>query len=279
MPGLFVVDAFLQAAQEMSIPVLSLPHGIFLYTNEVTKAKSTDSRRFSKFNRFDYIIVPNRLRKELLTRSGVAKEKIFVLGSARFCNEWLEQNNKIIPRMMESNLINTGKLKLVFMPSKPRCRIDVERMRTTIEILASFGAIEAVVKPHTRTGREKHVFSNMPLANVTHILTPELCEWADVVLVIGTSVITEALIRGKPALYLKYLHANTTLFEELGACWTIHDEAELKESLSSLQVDKREVPYSEENTAKFVEEIVYGGNENKDVLSTYEQFIVSCASN
>jgi UDP-N-acetylglucosamine:LPS N-acetylglucosamine transferase len=102
---------------------------------------------------------------------------------------------------------------------------------------------------------------------------------ADVVLVIGTSVITEALIRGKPALYLKYLHANTTFFEELGACWTIHDEAELKESLSSLQVDKREVPYSEENTAKFVEEIVYGGNENKDVLSTYEQFIVSCASN
>ena len=279
MPGLFVVDAFLQAAQEMSIPVLSLPHGIFLYTNEVTKAKSTDSRRFSKFNRFDYIIVPNRLRKELLTRSGVAKEKIFVLGSARFCNEWLEQNNKIIPRMIDSNLTNTRKLKLVFMPSKPRCRIDIQRMHNTIEILASFGAIEAVVKPHTRTGREKHVFSNMPLANVSHILTPELCEWADVVLVIGTSVITEALMRGKPALYLKYLHANTTLFEELGACWTIANEAELKEALSSLQVDKTGVPYSEENTAKFVAEIVYGGNKSRDVLSTYEQFIVSCASN
>jgi len=278
MPGLFVVDAFLKAAREMSIPVLSLPHGIFLYTNEVTKAKSTDSRRFSKFNRFDYIIVPNRLRKELLARSGVTKEKIFVLGSARFCNEWLEQNNKIIPRMIESNLTNTGKLKLVFMPSKPRCRIDVERMHNTIEILASFSAIEAVVKPHTRTGREKHVFSNMPLPNVSHILTPELCEWADVVLVIGTSVITEVLMRGKPALYLKYLHANTTLFEELGACWTIHDEAQLKKALLSLQSNKTGVPYGEENAARFLAEIVYGGGSDKDVLRGYEQFIVSCAS-
>ena len=279
MPGLFVVDAFLKAAKELSIPVLSLPHGIFLYTNEVTKPKSTDTRRFTKFNRFDYIIVPNQLRKELLVRSGVTREKIFVLGSARYCNEWLEQNNKIIPRMIESNSSSKGKLKLVFMPSKPRCRIDVQRMHNTIDILAGFSEIEVVVKPHTRTGREKHVFSNMPLPNVSHILTPELCEWADVVLVIGSSVITEVLMRGKPALYLKYLHANTTLFEELGACWTIHDEAELKKALLSLQANKTGVPYGEENAARFIAEIVYGGGSNKDVLSGYEQFIVSCASN
>ena len=279
MPGLFVVDAFLKAAKELSIPVLSLPHGIFLYTNEVTKPKSTDTRRFTKFNRFDYIIVPNQLRKELLARSGVTREKIFVLGSARYCNEWLEQNNKIIPRMIESNSSSKGKLKLVFMPSKPRCRIDVQRMHNTIDILAGFSEIEVVVKPHTRTGREKHVFSSMPLPNVSHILTPELCEWADVVLVIGSSVITEALMRGKPALYLKYLHANTTLFEELGACWTIHDEAELKKALLSLQANKTGVPYGEENTARFIAEIVYGGGSDRDVLSGYEQFIVSCTSN
>ena len=279
MPGLFVVDVFLKAAQEISIPVLSLPHGIFLYTNEVTKPKSTDSRRFSKFDRFDYIIVPNQLRKELLARSGVTKEKIFVLGSARYCSEWLHQNNKITPRKIESSNSTAGKLKLVFMPSKPRCRIDVERMHNTIDILASLSEIEAVVKPHTRTGRESHLFSNMPIPNVSHVLTPELCEWSDVVLVIGTSVITEVLMRGKPALYLKYLHANTTLFEELGACWTIHDEAELKKALLSLQANRTAVPYGNENVARYLEEIVYGGGGHRDVLSGYEQFIVSCTSN
>ena len=56
MPRLYVVDAFLKAAREMSIPILALPHGIQLYTNEITKPKSTKTRRFAKFNRFDYII-------------------------------------------------------------------------------------------------------------------------------------------------------------------------------------------------------------------------------
>ena len=47
MPRLYVVDAFLKAAKEMSVPTLSLPHGIQLYTNEVTKPKSTDTPRFT----------------------------------------------------------------------------------------------------------------------------------------------------------------------------------------------------------------------------------------
>ena len=86
-------------------------------------------------------------------------------------------------------------------------------------------------------------------------------------------------MRGKPALYLKYLHANTTLFEELGACWTIHDEAELKKAVLSLQANKTGVPYGEENAARFIAEIVYGGGSNIDVLGEYEQFIVGSAQN
>ena len=97
MPKLFVVDAFLKASRQMSIPSLALPHGVYLYTNEATKPKATDEHRLAKFNRFDYIIVTNELRKALLAHSGVAEDKIFVLGSARYCSEWLEQNRKILP--------------------------------------------------------------------------------------------------------------------------------------------------------------------------------------
>jgi 3-deoxy-D-manno-octulosonic-acid transferase len=109
------------------------------------------------------------------------------------------------------------------------------------------------------------------------MLTAELCEWADVLVVVGSSVIMEALMQGKPALYLKYLHAYTTLFEELNACWTIHNEQELKQALMSLKADKTSIPYSEANVAKFVSEVVQGGDDSRDVLNTYEQFIVDCA--
>jgi hypothetical protein len=277
MPSLYVVDAFLKAAGQMRIPTLALPHGVQLYTNEITKPKSTDARRFAKFNRFDYIIAPNQLRKEILVRSGVAEEKIVVLGSARYCREWLEQNNKIVPKVMAADGNGSAKLKVVLMPSKPQCRMDIARLVETCGILADLSSIEAMIKPHTRARGNKNIFDDISLTDASHVLSAELFDWADVFLVVGSSVITEALMRGKPALYLKYLHANTTLFEELGACWTIQNEDELKNALLSLQTDKAGVPYREENVTKFISEVVLGGNDGGDVLNTYEQFIVNCA--
>jgi hypothetical protein len=276
MPRSLVVDAFLKAARQMSIPVLALPHGVQLYTNEITKAKSTETRRFAKFNRFDHIIASDKLRKEILVKAGVAENKIAVLGSARYCRAWLEQNNKIVPKAAATFSGNSEKLKVVLMPSKPQCRLDLQRMLVSCRLIAELDGIEAVIKPHTRTNTLGQ-FGNYPLPDVSHMLTADLCGWADVLLVVGSSVITEGLMRGKPVLYLKYLHDNTTLFEELGACWIIHDELELKNALVSLQARKTEVPYSEKSVAAFLGEIVYGGDSNRDVLDAYEQFIVNCA--
>jgi hypothetical protein len=279
LPKRYVVDSFLKAAGQMSIPTLSLPHGVLLYTNENTKPKSTDKRRMKKFSSFDYILVPNQLRKELLVHTGVAGEKIFVLGSARYCKEWLEQNKRILPKSIGVDHRISDKLKVVFMQSKPQCRIDVERMSTTFEILADPPEIQAMIKPHTRSAGDRHVFDKIHLADASHILTAELCEWADVLLVVGSSVITEALMQGKPVLYLKYLHENTTLFEDLGACWIISNETELKRALLALHKNKTDIPYGADNITEFISQVVYGGGGRRDVLADYEHFIVGSASN
>ena len=276
LPSRYVVNVLLEAAKEKSIPTLALPHGVYLYTNESYKARTSARQRSYKFNRFDYVIVQNYLRKDVLVRSGITSEKIVVLGSARFCDEWIAQNREVMPRMIESTNRNPERLRVVFMPSKPRCRVDVEKMHSTINLLANLSEIEAVVKPHTRIGREAHLFDNMQLPNVSHVLTSELCEWADVVLIIGSSVITEALMQGKPVLYLKYLHANTMLFEECGACWTINSEPELKDALQSFASKRTEVPYGAENVNGFLSEVVYGGRNKRDVLKDYVEFITNC---
>ena len=275
-PSRYVVNVLLEAAKENSIPTLALPHGVYLYTNESYKAKTSARQRFYKFNRFDYVVVQNHLRKDVLVRSGIASEKVVVLGSARFCGEWIAQNRKILPRMIESNS-QSEKLKIVFMVSKPHCRIDIERTLNTFDLLSNFGEIEVMIKPHTRTGADSRLFANLTLSNASNILTPELCEWADVVLVIGSSVITEALMQEKPVLYLKYLHANTMLFEECGACWTINGEAELKNALQSFGNERMEVPYGDEDVNRFLSEVVYGGRNKRDVLGDYVQFITNCS--
>jgi hypothetical protein len=272
-PKLYVVNALLKVAQKLAIPTFSLPHGVLLYTNENAKPKATDIRRFNKFDRYDYVLVTNNLRKVFLTRAGLSEKKIFVLGSARYCQEWLQQNRQIMPRILNSGDNTRDALKVVFMPSKPQCQVDLKRLKTTCSILASIEGIEVMIKPHTRSGGERHLMGAAQLPVVSHMLTAELCEWADVMLVVGSSVITEMIMSGKPALYLKYLHDNTTLFEEIGACWTIHDEQELKLALSSLRDHRGNVPYSEADVGNYVNEVVFGGRSKMDVLSEYEKFI------
>jgi hypothetical protein len=278
-PERYVVEIFLRAANEKSIPTVALPHGVFIYTNNFVRIGSGEEDRYEKFNRFDFIITQNELRKDVLVRSGVHREKIFVMGSARYCSEWMTQNKKILPRTLKLNINGQGRLKAVFMTTRFVYRIDVERMLKTFDLLAKLKGIETVVKPHTRTGKEAVVYENIPLGNVAEFSSVELCEWADVVLVIGSSIIIEPLKQRKPVLYLKFLHENTTQYEEFSACWTIHDEVELKSTLLALRDDKTKVPYSDQNIEKFLSEIIYGGPAKRDVLKDYENFIVNRSLN
>ena len=273
----YIIGSLLEAAAKLSVPTLALPHGVYLYTNDLVKVELTEESRYDKFNRFNYIVVQNKLRKEVLARSGVKGEKIFVLGSARYCDEWMSQYGKILPRMLKSHGESAGKLKVVFMTTRPAYRIDVERMLRTFEMLSRLDGIEVVVKPHTRTGTEAHIYDNSPLADVSDVSSVELCEWADVMLVIGSSIIIEALTRGKPALYLKYLHENTTEYEAFEACWIINGETELQDGLLLLRDGKGNVPYTDDNVNKWLAEIIYGGRSVRDVLSDYEEFIVNSA--
>ena len=245
--------------------------------DSVTIEAGDDERNYHKFNLYDHVAVQNDLFKEVIVKSGISREKIVVLGSARYCSEWMKQNKKMLPRKLVSKGENPKKLKVVFMTTRPKYRIDVEKMLNTFDMLSKINEIELVVKPHTRSGKEASIYKDLPFTNVSDLSSVELCEWADVMLVIGSSILIETLIQRKPVLYLKYLHENTTLYEELEACWTIHNEEQLRQALTSLQYNKRKIPYTDENADKFLSEIIYGGQHERDVLAGYENFILSCA--
>jgi hypothetical protein len=180
---------------------------------------------------------------------------------------------------MRSRTEGSGRLKAVFMTTRFAYRIDVERMLKTFDLLSKAEGIEVVVKPHTRSGREAQVYETIPLSNVCEFSSVELCEWADIMLVIGSSILIETLVQRKPVLYLKYLHENTTQYEEFGACWTIQDETQLKDALLSLRENITRVPYTDENVDRFLSENIYGGQGQRDVLGDYENFIVNTAAN
>ena len=274
-PKQFVVEVLLQAAKEMRIPTLAVPHGVLVYTNDVITIESRPLESFDKLNRYDAVVVQNTLYWQRMVDSGIDEQKIAKLGSARYCREWMSQNKKILPRVIQSNHSDSKKLKIVFMTTRTRYRVDEKRLFQTFKLLSEISGIEAWIKPHTRSFKDARLFQNLSLRVVADISSVELCEWADVIIVIGSSIILEALLQGKPTLYLKYLHENITLYEEHGACWIIRDENELQTALLSLQNNLERVPYSAENSKKFISEIIYGGHEDANVLEDYKQFIIS----
>ena len=275
-PERYVVDVLLKVARELSILTLALPHGVYLYTNELVKKDLTEDRVRQKYNCYDYVVVQNKLFKKVMVNSGVKEEKIFILGSTRYCNEWMAQYKKILRRVMKPDNKTSSILKVVFMTTRTRYKINVARTTQTFDMLSKLDGIKVLVKPHTRTGKDVGMYKNLPLSNVSDISSVELCEWADVMLVVGSSIIIEALKLNKPVLYLKYLHENVMEYEEFGACWTIHDNTELQEALLLLKKNKKNVPYAEEDVNRWLAEIIYGGRAERDVLEDYETFIVNC---
>jgi hypothetical protein len=205
----------------------------------------------------------------------VPRERLVVLGSARYCDEWMAQNRKILPRKMGPENSRSPKLKVVLMTTRPKYRIHVDRMIKTFEMLSNLDDIEVVIKPHTRTGDEAYMYQDVPISEVSDYSSVELCEWADVILVVASSIIIEALKQGKPALYLKHLHKNKMEYEEFEACWTINSDDELRDALLALKHNPDKVPYTQENVNRWLAEIIYGGREKRDVLNDYEQFIVN----
>ncbi len=274
-PGRYVVQPIVDAARALSIPTFALPHGVFIYTNRHVRIGTTEESRLDKFNCFDFIVTQNRLRKDVLVRAGVEEMKIHVLGSARYSDEWMEQNRKILPRTGKLNGADSSTLKAVFMTTRFAYRVDVDRMLATFDRLSSVPGLHLVVKPHTRSGVEAEAYDGLPVGSVSDISSVELCEWADIVLVIGSSILIEPLKMNKPVLYLKYLHENTTQYEEMGACWTISDEEALMDAIRSLADKSGDVPYKRDHVDAFLSEIVFGGGRKKNVLDVYEQFIVS----
>ena len=67
------------------------------------------------------------------------------------------------------------------------------------------------------------------------------------------------------------------LWEDMNACWTVHNVKELKEALEKVHNSKKFKPYSQIDADKYIEELVYGGKKNRDVLGEYAQFILSSA--
>jgi len=276
-PSENIVAQLLAAAVRSNLPTVSLPHGVFLCTNEDIAWNRDPANSIGWRNAladpFDRVVVQYPFFARYLRDGDANAAKALVLGSARYCGEWVKKNIEIVPRLLPAVAHQDPRLKCAFMPTRIQYKIDVARQRTTLERLAALDKAWVVVKPHTRSSLEAELYAGLSLDDVSHISSVELCQWADVILVVASSVMIEALQQNKVVLYLKYLHTNQTLHEEYNDCWIIEGEDELIDALQRLSADLGDVPYDRADTQRFLVDVAEGGVPGRDVLGLYSRAI------
>ena len=64
-------------------------------------------------------------------------------------------------------------------------------------------------------------------------------------------------------------------FEETNACWLLSDYTDFERAIEEIKKKSRVCPYGKPNVDQFIQNEVYGGIKDRDVLGDYVSFIVS----
>lgn len=208
------VQSVVTAARESGLGSVSLPHGDSPHANVLIRThelRIEPQRKFAAARIFDRVVVPNELCASRY-RPFLENSAIAVLGSPRYCDEWLARLGQLLP---PSPLVaDPGKLKLVMFLRRSEFSIFWDEVQRVIKLLAAFPGVELIVKAHTRGGWSNPLSRSIAMQRLKNVRflasgvhSPHLLAWADAVIDIATSVSFESVKTRQPVLAADYLHA------------------------------------------------------------------------
>ena len=271
----FVYAAIADASDELGIGKIGVPQGIeFSMDRDWTNKRVATQNPNVLQDNWGWVgefVVAGEPVKALYAQLGIPSERIAVLGSARYCEEWVD----VYHRMLGAGPLQSdqGKLKVVYMDHAAEYRVDTEAVVASLEAISRLDFVDLIVRAHTRFR-----LSDERIADFCHVVrdihSVHLIQWADVVMTFTSSIIIDAMNLNRVFVYPTYFHETRMLWEEYGACWAVSDEIELVEALRCLHKGDCEAPYSEEHVITFLTDVVYAGVTAADVLGNYVDHIL-----
>jgi hypothetical protein len=288
---------FLRAARLTGLPTLSIPHGYHTWLendfNEATEATIRETGRLPQFpdrNRFTRYVVQSENIKRYCVESGIKKEKIDILGSARFCKEWSELNQSMCAVNNNSSRTircDDHKLAVLFFLNHWNYNVDRGRCLNLLKLISREKNVKLIVKGHTRgkesgglsLSEEKAIDS---FGNVSYpddqVHSPYLVEQSDIVIVYGSSICFEALRQEKPVCLPKFVCPNPTIFDQSGLVSIADNEDQVIEVIRTAAKGRQAMP-DKKKLEKFFYAHVEGASGTTPVLERYSNLISSFLKN
>lgn len=250
------------------------PHGTIISDNRMLM--DTDLNRDESILKDPFInSVDSRLftsrrdLKEAIT-AGLKKEKGAVIGSTRFCSEWMKIKQKLNMDSQIPDIRDQAKVRILFLIPKSFINIFNEELLRTIEFMAGYDEIDLILN-RASTSYPKVQRWILKKSNVRDYLiakeysTGALVNWADIVIHVGTGVIFESLMKNKITVFPRYLTCNTLICEKYNAGWTLKNRDDLR-SFCNMAVnsiaDTRKKYFNDYGSGidKYIEDFVYGNS-------------------
>ena len=278
---------FLRAARLMNLPTLSIPHGYHTWLDNDFNEVSRDTGRLPQFpdrNRYTRYVVQSENIKRYCMESAIRKDKMAVLGSARFCKEWSDLNRSLcIDANKKTIYRNTQNLVVLFFLNHWNYNVNRERCLNLLNAIAKEKEVTLVIKGHTR-GKESGGLSlseEKSLDRFGNVLYPDdqvhspyLVDQSDVVIVYGSSICFEALRQGKTVIWPRFVCSNRTIFNQGEIVTHAEDEYEVIQIIRAAVNGVRPVP-TQKNLESFFRIHVEGGKNQSSVLRQYAETITS----
>ncbi len=257
------VETVISMAHAKGFRTVSLPHGDSPHANQLIRRrewKVKPDNTFAAARMFDKLVVPNELCAGRF-RPFLDSQAIAVLGSPRYCDEWLIKLTEILP---PSPLVRSdNKLKVAIFLRKSNFTTFWEEVREVVQMIATFKGVEIVIKPHTRSGWKQSLtkdaslrrLSNVSIAG-TDVHSAHLLGWADVIIDIATSVAFEAVKINKPVLAADYLHAGRSTIAEFMPETELRCRDDVYLKIERFLSNGCGSFYVEENRQRFLKEII-----------------------
>jgi hypothetical protein len=216
------VRVLVEMTHDRGMRAISLPHGDSPHANKMirdTELSPSADTTFANADIFDSVAVPNHLCAERF-EPHMDNARIAVLGSPRYCDEWLARLPTLLP---PSPLSGTHEgLHVVMFLRKRNFTSFWEEIAIVARMIAGFPGTALIIKEHTRSGWKQPLARDQHLRRLRQVRvvgdevhSAHLLDWADVVIDIATSVSFEAVKREIPVLAADYLHAGLSTVARL----------------------------------------------------------------
>ena len=268
------VETVVSTARTMGLGTVSLPHGDSPHANQLIRHHEWNLKPdalFSAARIFDKLVVPNELCARRF-RPFLDDQSIAVLGSPRYCDEWLDKLATLSPALLPTRSDN--QLKVVMFLRKSNFTTFWEEVGEVVGMIAAFPGVELVIKPHTRGGWRQPLTKNSSLRSLPNVSVASddahsihLMNWADVIIDLATSVVFEAVKMKKPVLAADYLHAGRSALAHFMPETELRCRDDVYKRIDEFLSNGCDSFYVEEHRQRFISEMLHAGK--ADVLPRY----------